>query len=362
MNELRHPKTARRPGLVYLDGDRIDLLMRKLRLSMTRLAVNADVSTNSLRKAIRGDGILPATADAIALALGLTDSSRLIDNAESGTLQERNYGPRSGEWTIDRCLSEWTTTSNGLQFRVCRMTHAVIDGRVGRGKWYDLLHLSQAARQELKQHLVRHPSVADRIGPHPNITENLTTLPDPGGKEWWVIDRWIEGRTLEDTLLTDDLDRTQLARLMSEIASGLQAMHDAGFAFRELSPRHITIAASDGRAVLTDFELAKLLAPGPSVSRDWQDDPFRAPEVETGTADTRSDLYSWALILVHAATGLPPHECAGFETLTDAGLPKAVWGIARDCLAPAPGDRPKSIAVVLKSVRRWTTSPGGLMP
>lgn len=356
MHRNRTSGTVRRQGLVYLDGSRIDLLMRRRQISITRLAVVTEVSTNSLRKAIRGDGILAATATAIANGLGLPDFSPLKDETDLHELQERDFGPRSGEWSLDRCLGEWATTSNGLQFRVCRMTHAVIDGRRGRGKWYDLLHLSQSERADLKHHLVRHPSVSDRIGPHPNISENLTTLPEPGGREWWVVDRWVEGGNLEDALLTDDFDRQQLPGLMSDIATGLQALHHAGFAFRELSPRRITIAASDGRAVLTDFELAKLLEPGPSVSADWKDDPFRAPEVEAGTADARSDLYSWALILVHAATRLPPEECSEFAAVMEAGLPKAVWGMARDCLSPDPDDRPKSIAAVLKTIRRWTIS------
>ena len=38
-----------------------------------------------------------------------------------------------------------------------------------------------------------------------------------------------------------------------------------------------------------------------TVSADWPDDPYRAPEVEGGVADATTDLFSWARILLHAA-------------------------------------------------------------
>ena len=78
--------------------------------------------------------------------------------------------------------------------------------------------------------------------------------------------------------------------LMHEIALGLDALHSASVVFRELAPSRVILAADDQRAVLTDFELAKLLDTGPTVSTSWPDDPYRAPEVEDATASERSDL------------------------------------------------------------------------
>ena len=63
---------------------------------------------------------------------------------------------------------------------------------------------------------------------------------------------------------------------MREIAGGLSALHRAQIVMRELAPSRVLLAKSDGRAVLTDFELAKLLAGGPTVSpgEEWPEDPY----------------------------------------------------------------------------------------
>lgn len=107
------------------------------------------------------------------------------------------------------------------------------------------------------------------------------------------------------------------------------------------------------RALLTDFELAKLLGNAPTVSADWPDDPYRAPEVETGSADKRADLYSWARILVHAALGRLPAIGEDAESLSSIELPRALKPLVCDCLSPAPSDRPGSLDKLLRPLRRW---------
>jgi len=57
--------------------------------------------------------------------------------------------------------------------------------------------------------------------------------------------------------------------LLLDVASGLQALHNSGVVFRELAPTRVLSGAKDGRAVLTDFELAKLMDGSPSVSSEW---------------------------------------------------------------------------------------------
>ena len=117
------------------------------------------------------------------------------------------------------------------------------------------------------------------------------------------------------------------------------------------------ISDSGGQPVLTDFELAKMLTGVPTVApcEPWPDDPYRAPEIARGEVSFASDLYSWARILIHAACGyLPPaKEKQDVDALTRVGLPKSVWGIARDCLAETPQDRPQSIAALQQAIRRW---------
>ena len=89
------------------------------------------------------------------------------------------------------------------------------------------------------------------------------------------------------------------------------------------------------------------------MSKDWPDDPYRAPEVKSGKTEPRSDLYSWARILSHAALGQLPPPGEDVVAISKLGLPKSVWKVATDCLAPGPSSRPENIKVVLKAINRW---------
>lgn len=355
---MKKKRTKKRDGLVHLDPDKLDRERLRLGLSKTQVADRADVSRNTVLKACDGEGVFPKNAVGIAHALECDDVHVLLPTKpEDEAATQVSEGPVNGEWGIEKYVGPWITASNALQFRVCRMRHRFVESRLGRGKWYDLLGLSSRDRDNLRSHLVRHPTVCERIGPHPHVADNLSTTPSPNGDSWWVVDRWVAGTTLAEQLGAAAEPRPfphdRLGQLMVEIARGLEVLHAADVVFRELAPSRVILAEADGRVVLTDFELAKLLDTGPTVSSDWPDDPYRAPEVEGGTTRIQSDLYSWARILLRAASGtrLPP-KGEDAEGLTQVGLPKAVWGIAMDCLAPGPSDRPKNIQQVLKAIKR----------
>jgi serine/threonine protein kinase len=142
---------------------------------------------------------------------------------------------------------------------------------------------------------------------------------------------------------------------MQQIADGLSVLHGNQVILRELAPSRVLIAEADGQPILTDFELAKLLTGEPTVRPDepWPDDPYRAPEVESGEVSFSADLYSWARILVHAACGFLPPSGEDVAALTNAGLPKRVWGIARSCLELDKSNRPADVSKVQAALRNW---------
>jgi len=350
-----------RDGLVHFDGEKVARQRRRVGLTKSGLGEAAGVSRNTMLKAERGEGIFPSSAVLIAKALGLDDVEVLmpsqVENEPAGEVGEEPVG---GEWRAVEYLGPWITASNGLQLRICRMEHRHVAGRRGRGKWYDLLHLATRTRLALRAHLLRHAAVCERIGTQPNLADNISASPGRNDNSWWVVDRWVEGRTLADHLREGPIQGSRLSRVMHEIALGLKALHKAKVVFRELAPSRVILAEEDGRAVLTDFELAKLLDSGPTVSDEWVDDPYRAPEVEDGLASEAADLYSWARILLHAATGdMPPPKGRDLEALTRVGIPKAVWRVAADCLAPGPSKRPRDIGQVLRVTGNWLSRSAG---
>jgi len=114
------------------------------------------------------------------------------------------------------------------------------------------------------------------------------------------------------------------------------------------------IRNSDGRAILTEFELAKLIDRGPTVSTDdWPSDPYRAGEADADDVDVRADIYSWARIGIHALVGELPEIGQAESALQETALPSSV----RECLigsaAVFRSERPNSMDAVIPVFEGW---------
>jgi serine/threonine protein kinase len=144
---------------------------------------------------------------------------------------------------------------------------------------------------------------------------------------------------------------------MRQIANALQTMHATDVVRRELSPRFVIVRSVDRSAVLTDFELAKLLDGAPTVSpKDgWPDDEYRAIETDShANVDARADIYSWGRILIRATCGTLPAKGQEADALANAKLPPAVKRVALSCVAMPRSDRPDSMTKVIAAIKSWT--------
>jgi serine/threonine protein kinase len=191
------------------------------------------------------------------------------------------------------------------------------------------------------------------VGVHASLAVNHTSTPLTDEEGWWVIDDWIGEKTLADHL-AKPWPMKEVPRLLLEIARGLEALHDAGVIFRELAPNRVLLADKDGRAVLTDFELAKLLDGSPSVSSDWPEDPFRAPEVEEGDVTVRADLFSLAQIAAAAIAGSEFDIGRAPEILGSVEMPKSLKRLLIDASQDDADRRPNKLAPILKGLTNWT--------
>jgi serine/threonine protein kinase len=168
-----------------------------------------------------------------------------------------------------------------------------------------------------------------------------------------VIDDWVGKHTVGERLEAEPWRAAHLPRLLLDVAQGLAALHAVGIVFRELAPARVLIADQGTRAVLTDFELAKLLDGSPSVSSEWPEDPYRAPEVDGGGATIQSDLYSFGKLAVAAAAGGKVDDTNATVALGKASVPKRLAKYLVDCLEPVPKKRPPELSVLLKELTRW---------
>lgn len=362
----RKPATKRAPRqkkrLFPIDGEKLRrILWERGYHSLASQAEALGTNEKRLRQALDGGSFQQSTILRWCLKLGIDPNEILLDTAIIGRNGSRDGDqPVVGDWLAVEQLTRWVEATNGLQYRIFKMSHRFMDdGRLGRGKVYDMGGLSDTDRLDLLRYLQRHPQVCERIGPHRNVAANLTALPDLNGRDWWVIDRWVAGRTMKQAISDGSMTMAILPTVMRGIADGLAALHRHGYLRRELSPKFVILEEETNNPVLTDFELAKLLSGGPTVAdaADWKhvDDGYRAPEVTANSPDLgpEIDVYSWGRILLRAVTGDLPTAGSAEELAAISKLPKAIRELVASCVAIDRTQRPQTMDVVLRAIKSW---------
>lgn len=145
---------------------------------------------------------------------------------------------------------------------------------------------------------------------HPNLNQ-VHRLFEANGTAYMVLD-YVEGRTLSQILKEQGrLSEIVLKRLLREILSGLQAVHDAGFVHRDIKPGNIMLR-NDGSSVLLDFGAARQAIGQRSKSLTSILTPGYAPveQYDTRAEDVGpwSDMYALGMVAYRAVTGLGDSE------------------------------------------------------
>lgn len=340
----KRPKYGRS---VEVNVDKLTTAMNHRGLSVEQLKELAKVSTGTINNLLAGKPVYRSTASQVADALETSLDVLMDESVPQGGASTVH------EYLVSDVLTDWITASNGLRFQLCRLRHMELD-RQARGKRFDLRDMTTDEQQRCRTWIKRHPNVCATLSEHPNIVRNLTAFHDPAESFYWVIDEWIEGESLQRSLGKEQFTAARAKALLLDVACGLQGLHQQGIIRRELNPTTIMIRRSDGRGILTEFELAKLIDRGPTVSTDdWPVDPYRAGEADADDVDIRADVYSWARIGIHGLVGQLPEIGQEESALNEIELPSSV----RDCLGKSAAvfrsDRPNSIDHVIDIVREW---------
>ncbi len=160
----------------------------------------------------------------------------------------------------------------------------------------------------------REASTAARLR-HPNVVTVLMVgrLDEsfdgaPPGTPYLVMD--YLPTSLADRLAGGaTLPPEEVARVGAEVARGLAFAHRAGIIHRDVKPENI-LFAPDGRAVVTDFGIARAVTGSPTAASRQVllgTPTYFSPEQARGLAlDVRSDQYALGVTLFRAATGVLP--------------------------------------------------------
>lgn len=193
----------------------------------------------------------------------------------------------------------------------------------------------------------------------------------------YLVMEAIDGGSLSDRLDREKmLPIDEAARIFSEVASALAHAHKRGVVHRDIKPQNVLLDAESGRALVTDFGIART-AEGGSLTATGMvigTPAYLSPEQVTGEpSDHRADIYALGVMMYEMLSGQPPFtgptptavlmkRLAGPpESLKSLrpDVPDSLVELVDSCLATNPDDRLNNAADIVRYLTGHSPVSGG---
>ena len=229
------------------------------------------------------------------------------------------------------------------------------DVQLDRDVAIKVLPTQLAQAPEARERFLREARTAAGLS-HPHIVP-IHRVSESHGFVFFVMS-YVEGETLGERLRTrGPMPAAEAARVMREVAWALAYAHGRGIVHRDVKPDNILLEVGTGRALVTDFGIARGGADPGQVT-----DPgkimgtaqFMSPEQAAGEPiDGRSDIYALGVVGYLTVSGRLPFESPNVPALlvrqatetapsvmrAAPGLPPALGAAIDQCLARDPEAR-----------------------
>ena len=185
------------------------------------------------------------------------------------------------------------------------------DTRLRRRVAVKLLPPDLAFRPDIRSRFLREAETAAQLS-HPNIVP-IFSVDERDGLVYFVM-AFVEGGNLGERLRERGaLPIDDARQILRELADALGYANRNGVVHRDIKPDNILLDADSGRAMITDFGIARaatgdedtrLTATGVTIGTPT----YMSPEQCAGERDIdgRSDLYSLGAVAYQMLTGRPP--------------------------------------------------------
>ena len=272
------------------------------------------------------------------LEMALSDESAHLDELAALRIALR------GQYSVERELGR-----GGMGIVVLAR-----DERLDRQVALKVLPPALADIAETRERFLREARMSAQLS-HPNIVP-VYRADDIGGFAFFAMG-YVDGETLGDRIRDrGSLSSANVVRLLREVAWALTYAHARGIVHRDVKPENILIERSSGRAIVTDFGIARadfnpvLTADGNVLGTVH----YMSPEQASGEPiDGRSDLYALGCVGFLALSGRLPFEGSTPQAVLIAHatkappllrsvapqVPIALATVIDRCLAKRPDDR-----------------------
>ena len=236
------------------------------------------------------------------------------------------------------------------------VVYSAMDTKLRRRVALKVLPPELAFREEVRRRFLREAQMAAQLS-HPHIVP-IYSVDESSGLVYFAMGL-VEGDPLAKLLYLEP--RPPIAtvrRVLREVADALHYAHSRGVVHRDIKPDNILIETATGRAVVTDFGIARaaeadtrLTATGIAVGTP----AYMSPEQAMGEreVDGRADIYALGVVGYQMLAGELPFQAANTPSLLMKHLsepPRPLLDLRPDlpanlasaierALSKAPGDR-----------------------